>query len=1432
MPLDPAYPADRLAFMVADCGADVVVSVSGLLVTGGRTVLLDERAEAIASESAEPLGEVRVGPDKLAYVIYTSGSTGRPKGVAVAHRGVANLVAAMRPVLGAGEGVTTLQFASFSFDAAVLDVAVTLAAGGTLAIASEQVREDPGALAEMIRACGVSTASVVPSLLGVLDPAEVPGVENWVLGAERLTADLAARWSARARVWNTYGPTEATVISTVTRAPLDAGIRPDDAPPAIGAPIGNMRVFVLDDFLQPVPPGVVGEVYLVGPGLARGYIGRPGLTAERFLACPFVHSQRMYRSGDLAKWSADGQLHFAGRADEQVKVRGFRIEPGEVEAVLAAHPDVGQAAVVVREDRPGDRRLVAYVAPAAVLDSAELREHAAKVLPEYMVPAAIVALDALPLTLNGKLDRSALPAPDPVVEGGRAPGTPAEEVLCGLFAEVLGVERVGADDSFFELGGDSLLGMRLLARVRAVLDTEVSIRELFADPTVAGIARRLEGAAGRSRMALRARSRPEVLPLSFAQQRMWFLNRLDEAGPGVGAAYSLRLALRLSGEVDVASLEAAVGDVADRHESLRTVFPDVDGVPRQRILTGEAGRPPLIVEETSEDGLGHALSERAWREFDLRVELPWRVWLLRLAPTEHVLLLVAHHIASDGWSVGVLARDLGTAYTARVHGRAPGWAPLPVQYADYALWQRDVLGELDDPDSLISRQLAHWKKTLDGIAAETVLPRDRPRPAVPSFISGGAAIGLDARTHARLAELVERSRTTMFMVVHAALSVLLSKMGAGQDIPIGTAIAGRGEAQLEDLAGFFANTLVLRTDLGGDPTFAEVLDRVREADLAAYAHQDVPFERLVEELNPARSLSRNPLFQVMLAVQNVPEPRWDLPGLRITPMPPLDVPPARFDLAITLVEHRDRDGSPTGLGGGIRYAVDLFDEDTAGKLADRFVRVLEQVAADPEIRLSDLDLLDEGERARVVGEWNATALAVADDLLPDLVRARARRSPDTVALRCGADAVSYGELENRANRLARYLRRLGIGRESRVGLCLPRGVEMVVGVLAVWKAGGAYVPLDPAYPADRLAFMVADCGADVVVSVSGLPVAGGRTVLLDECAEAIASESAESLGEVRVGPDELAYVIYTSGSTGRPKGVAVAHRGVANLAAAMRPVLGAGEGITTLQFASFGFDAAVLDVAVTLAAGGTLAIASDEERGDPQALAEMIRASGVSVASVVPSLLGLLTPADVSGVTNWVLGAERLTADLAARWAGRTAVWNTYGPTEATVITTATPAPLDPELAPDDRPPAIGAPIGNMGVFVLDDYLKPVPPGVVGEVYITGPGLARGYIGRPDLTAERFVACPFAPDQRMYRSGDLAKWSADGQLHFAGRADEQVKVRGFRIEPGEVEAVLAAHPDVVQAAVVVREDQPGDKRLVAYVVPAALDRAELREYAA
>ncbi|WTV02691.1 amino acid adenylation domain-containing protein (plasmid) [Streptomyces sp. NBC_00045] len=1435
VPVDPEYPADRIAYMLANAEPVMVITdadTTSVLPQDSTAphLLLDAPGvrDAVASrDSADLPDSDRLSPAlpaHPAYVIYTSGSTGRPKGVVVSHAALVNYVVRCPQAYPHLAGSTVWHF-SVSFDAGITGLYGALVAGGRVVVAAlTSAPAEEGDRAGLPVSFLKATASHLPVLEGA-GRGFVPSGQL-MLGGEEVPAHAVTRWRRahpQVPVVVHYGPTEATVGCTDYRVPADAVLSAGTVP--IGRPMWNTRVYVLDAALSPVPAGVAGELYVAGAQLARGYLGRAGLTAERFVADPFatVPGSRMYRTGDVVRWSADGVLEFIGRADGQVKVRGFRIEPGEIQAVLADHASVGQVAVVVREDQPGDKRLTAYVvATTADFDAAVLRRHVEERLPDYMVPSAFITLDELPLTPNGKLDRKALPAPEYTTDAsGRAPRSPREEILCGLFAEILGVESVSIDDGFFDLGGHSLLATRLVSRIRTVLGVEVSIRSLFEAPTVAGLVDRLDE-GGRVREPLGRRVRPEVLPVSFAQRRLWFLGQLE----GVTATYNIPLAIRLTGALDVEALRAALVDVAGRHESLRTVFrQSPDGQPSQLVLDPIEGAPEARAEAVSADGVAAAVAAIVGAGFDLERDLPWRVRLLEVtdAPGEWVLVMVVHHIASDGWSMAPLAKDLSLAYAARCQGHAPAWEELPVQYADYTLWQREALGDEDDPDSVIAAQVAYWKHTLADLPEQLELPVDHPRPAIASADGASVGVQVSAETHARLVELSRSCGASVFMTVQAALAVLLSKMGAGQDIPIGTPIAGRTDDALDDLVGCFLNTLVLRTDVSGDPTFREVVERVREADLAAYAHQDVPFEQLVEILNPARSMARHPLFQVMLAFHNNAQPDLDLPGIQAV-SEPLRNTAAKFDLSVSLAEVHDEEGIPGGLLGQLEYRTDLFTAETVQSFAERLVRVLETVVAEPDRMVREVDVLGTDERERILRTWNDTDQEIPDGTVLDLFRARVARTPDALAVLSGDVELTYAELDARASRLAQELIALGVGRERLVGLCLPRGADMVVSLLAVWRAGGAYVPLDPEYPSDRLGYMVADSGAVVVLgttdTVKDLPSEAVHVLLLDEFVHADDTPSGEE-PPVAVDPDQLAYVIYTSGSTGRPKGVAVPHRGVANLAEVMRPVLGVHEGAVALQFASFSFDASVLDVAVTLAAGATLAIASSTERSEPEALAEMVKKSGVNVASVVPSLLGVLDPAALSAVENWVLGAELLTADLASRWTAGARMWNTYGPTEATVITTA--VELDRSIRPEDQPPPIGRPLGNARVYVLDAGLSPVPVGVAGELYIAGAQLARGYVGRPGLTAERFVADPFAvvAGSRMYRTGDVVRWSAEGVLEFVGRADGQVKVRGFRIEPGEIVAVLTGHEHVGQAAVVVREDRPGNKRLVAYVVPPA-----------
>ncbi|MFC1433676.1 non-ribosomal peptide synthase/polyketide synthase [Streptacidiphilus sp. N1-3] len=1418
LPLDPGYPAERLEYLLQDAAPVLLLSTravaAGLPPERPETLLLDDsrtETDAASAIGGRPL------PLSAAYVIHTSGSTGRPKGVLGTHRGLSNLFAAhlldlVEPArIAAGKSrLRAVHAASFSFDGS-WEPLLWLLAGHELHVVGESVLTDPAALLDLLAEQRIDFVDLTPTYLqelvhhGFLDPDRYRPA-TIAVGGEATPAALWERLCALPDtvVHDLYGPTECAVDAYGRHS---AG--PDGVPWA--APLANARAHVLDPALQPVPVGVPGELYLAGVGLARGYLHRPGLTAERFTADPFGTSgERMYRTGDLVRRRADGTLDFLGRTDDQVKLRGFRIEPGEIETVLRTHSQVAQAAVLIREDAPGDRRLVAYTVPVGEpgTDPAALRSHLAAVLPEHMVPTAFVELPALPRSVAGKLDRQALPAPGPVTAGaGRRARDAREEILCELFGAVLGTGQVGVDDDFFALGGHSLLAMRLVSRIRTALGAELALRAVFEAPTPARLAERLREERGGRRPVLAPAARPEPLPLSFAQQRLWVLHQLE--GPAAG--YTLPAAWRLSGPLDQDALAAAVRDLAVRHESLRTVFPQRDGRPYQRVLEPEQLGALTRAERSTEAELPARLAEAAAEGFAIDREPPLRVRVFQLAPEESVLLLVVHHIAGDEWSDQPLWRDLATAYRARAEGRAPQWQPLPVQYADYTLWHRELLGDAADPDSLRTRQLGYWQHTLTGMPEELALPYDRPRPQEGTRRGGAVGLVLAPALEGALRTLAREQGVSMFMVMQAAVAALLHRLGAGEDIPLGAPVSGRTDEGLEDLVGFFVNSLVLRTDLSGAPGFAELLARVREADLAAYEHQDLPFEQLVEAVNPTRSLARHPLFQVMVVHLAGPSGTPELQGLAARPEP-LGQHTAKFDLSFDFIEQ----GPGEGIQGWIEYSADLFDRRTVEQLAQRLLRLLEQVVADPALPLRDLDLLDPGELQQVLTGWNDTDRELAPTTLPELFRAQVARTPEALALVLGEQRLSYAELDARVERTALALAGLGAAPETTVAVALPRSVELVVALLAVHRTGAAYLPLDPDHPPERTAFMLADARPVTVVQ-GALPEspAGGTAAVLPE----------------RFDPRHPAYVIYTSGSTGQPKGVVVPHRGIVNRLLWMQDRYRLGADDRVLQKTPSGFDVSVWELFWPLSTGAALVLARPDGHRDPAYLAGLIQAEGVTTLHFVPSMLAAFldepAAADCTGLRRVLCSGEALPTALAARFHTLlpAELHNLYGPTEAAVDVTAAQIPPGADRVP------IGSPVWNTRAYVLDAGLRPVPPGVAGELYLAGVQLARGYLNRHGLTAERFVADPFgAPGARMYRTGDLARWNRSGALEYLGRTDDQVKIRGFRVEPGEIESVLGAHPAVAHCAVVLRE-----QRLVAYLVPApdvAPDPAVLRAHAA
>lgn len=1444
VPLDIDQPLERLAHVLADAAPAYVLTsptTDGRVADAAATtrrIRLDEIDFDGTGESVlSPVGRPAPTPDSVAYVIYTSGSTGRPKGVVAPHRGLVNLLNSHREQVftraahEAGHEHLDLGLAwSLAFDASVQPL-LWMLAGHTLHIVDELAQRDPALLTEQALRERWDFVELSPAQLDqVVEDGMLPenAVSTLGFGGDAATGRLWENLRARrGAAFNFYGPTECSVDALVAEVH-------DSDTPVVGRPVANLRAYVLDSGLAPVPSGAEGELYLSGPGVVRGYLDAPSLTATRFVANPFAGDSgdpahaRLYRTGDRVMWTPDGQIVYRGRVDNQVKVRGFRIELGEVDAALLRLPGVARAVSAIHTDGAGTAQLVGYLVGDA-LDPVAARTQLTEWLPAAMVPAALVVLCELPLTSNGKLDRKALPAPDfGALVSSRTPATDLERRLCELFSDILGLETVGVDDDFFALGGHSLSAAKLLARVRDSIGVELPLREVFDHPTVGGLAVRCENAgvaAGPTRPPLVARNHGDLVPLSFAQQRLWFLFRMEGPSP----TYNVPLTVRLHGDVDSAAMRRAVADVLARHESLRTVLTEGDGAGMQRVLG--AVESPFEVVETTPDAVDEQVRSAARYAFDLEHEIPLRVRLFTVTSNESILLLLVHHIASDELSTPILLRDLGTFYAAHTGADRAQPAPLPVQYTDYALWQRELLGDPRDETSLAGRQLDFWRNELAGIPAELDLPTDRPRPAVASFAGGGVELEIPSALAAAVRTAGRDTGATMFMMVHAAVALALSHSGAGEDIPIGSPTAGRPASELDDLVGFFVNMVVLRTDLSGDPTVRELLARIKSADIAAYAHQDVSFDRVVEALEPERSAARHPLFQVMAQYRNLPVPNAfeDLsPEVSLVPNDA-----AMFDLTFDVVDTPD--GS---MRVRVEYARDLFDHHTAEAFAARVVRGFAALAGDPDRALSRTDLLSDAERSWLRDgrpEPQPARPEPRPETLVDLFAATVAAAPDRQAVVAGGKTLTFGELDAWSDRIACALLACGVGPETVVGLRLPRGSGIVAAILGVWKAGGAYLAVDPDHPAERIDYMMRDAEVAVVLDEPALARCGA--------ARTDPVPLPELRGQVRA--DNTAYVVYTSGSTGTPKGVVVPQRGAVNLWETVRSrTYGDPEErqLQVLLSYTFAFDSSV-DQLLAMLGGHTVHVLADEMTADAEGIVGYVRGHRIDALDCAPVLMtqlvaeGLLDQAAEHRPSVLAVGGEAVPAELWADLASTPGLraLNIYGPTECTVD--ATVALMTPDVAPH-----IGQPVAGGRAHVLDRYLRPVPPGVPGELYVGGPHVTRGYLGRYGLTAGRFVADPFgAPGSRLYRTGDTVRWTsrAPHRLEYLGRNDDQVKIRGFRVELGEIETVLAGHPAVSAAAVVAREGEPGRRRLVGYVVPgsalpetAQVDGDSVRAYAA
>jgi amino acid adenylation domain-containing protein len=1422
VPLEAEWPAERLRFMAEDCGLDLVVCDSehaALVDSIGLTAVSADR-----DGGPEPPPLLEGDPAEAAYVLYTSGSTGTPKGVAVPHRAVNRLISGAPAYVELGPACRFLWLSPLTFDASVIELWGPLLTGGAVVV----MPPGPGRLerlAETIRREGATAALFISPQLHMVvdrDPRELEGLRHVLVGGDVLSADHVRRLLASGvvdEVVHCYGPTETTLFATVD---VIREVDPADSSLPIGRPIENTTCHVVDERLRPVPLGEQGELVIGGLGVALGYVNRPELTAQKFVPDPFAEPEsgaRLYRSGDLARWRPDGRLEFRGRIDQQVKVRGYRIEPAEIEAVLREQAEIEDAAVVARSDPSGHRRLVGYLVGPAEADVGELRDRLAQRLPSYMIPAAWVVLDSLPLTENNKVDRDALPEPAGAETDGAPPRDELERRVAALFDEVLRTEGVGRDDGFFELGGDSLLMTEVIARLAAETGVTLPLDMLLDAPTPATLARAVERAGERASEyafpPLVPQQRSPEAPISVSQEQICFLSDLDPTS----IAYQFQAVIWLNGELQVAALERALSEVVARHEIYRTTFPRHGAAWTARV------HDPFPVELQVEDLSAAsdpdvAFEQFAGAQFRRQIaldELPLVRWrLVRLGPTRHALLHQEHHLVHDGWSMMVLVRELRELYAAAATGAEPELAPLGAQYRDFAAWQRKLL-ETD----VAERQLSYWRELLADPPEPVALPYDRPHPARQTFRGDQVVLEIPSELAERLRAFAREEGVTPFTVMLSGFFALLHRYSGSGDLIVGSGLANRRLRELDALLGMFVNTAALRVDLGDDPVVTELLARVRGAVLGAQANQDVPFPRVVEAVAPARSSSHAPLYQSLFSVADAPLPELDAAGVSIVPDETPGNGSAKAEINVVVVNHERPGGAPPEPTVVWEYNADLFSPATAERMARDYLRLLESLIADPGRRVSGLGLLDDAERQRLLVTWNDTVSEYPrDSSVSKRFDEIARREPDALAVVSDRESITYGELDRRSNRLARHLRARGGSTGSRVGISLERSVEAIVAILAVLKAGGAYVPLDPGDPPERRQFVLDDAAISLVLDADLLSDPG------------IGEESDEPI-DAEVAPTDDAYVMYTSGSTGEPKGVVVTHRNVVRLVTG-QGYAEFGPDEVFLQMAPLAFDASTFEIWGALLNGARLVLYPGGAV-DLSELRATLERHGVTTLWLTAALFHQVVDMDVgalSGLKQLLAGGDVLSPDRvsrAMRALPGVRVINGYGPTEATTFSCCFDATSG---VPFDDSVPIGRPIANATAYVLDRELEPTPVGVPGELYIGGDGVARGYLNRPELTADRFLPNPFG-EGRLYRTGDLVRWRADGQLEFIGREDLQVKVRGFRVEPGEVETTLAGHPGVREAAVVAPADAKGDRRLVAHVaVDPAVDERELRSYLA
>ena len=1445
VPLDPEYPQERLSFMLEDTQVAVLLTQQHLIKRlpdyQKQIICLDTDWEVISEFSQENVTNA-VTANNLAYLIYTSGSTGQPKGVMIVHDALLNLVFWHQRTFEITALDKAGQVASIAFDAAVWELWPYLTAGASIYLVKSEILMSPVDLQDWLQEKKI-TISFLPTPVAEqllsLEWKDSTTVRTILTGGDKL--NQCPLNLLPFQLVNNYGPTENTVVTTSGK--VVSGRQDHHISPPIGRPIANTQVYILDENLRPVPIGVPGELHIGGNGLARGYLNRPELTKEKFIANPFNNGKKLYKTGDLARYLPDGNIEYLGRIDNQVKIRGFRIELGEIEAVLNQHPQIQTSCVIVREDNPTEKCLVGYIVAKkeTTPELTSIRQFLVNKLPAYMIPSALVILENLPQTPNGKIDRRALPKPElesTLLEKYVAARNPIEELLTQTWLQVLKVESVGINDNFFELGGHSLIATQIVSRIRNIFQVELPLNKLFAAPTVRELAHiitqlqqdKLELSADKAPLLL-PRAKDADLPMSFAQQRLWFLDQFEANS----VVYNMPTALRLLGKLQIAALEQSLQTIIHRHEALRTNFTTIDGQPIQVIREQKAGNKEQgivsivdlqhLPKTEQEIAVEQLTQQQMMTGFDLETEALIRVQLILLNETEQVLLVCMHHIVSDGWSMGVFVQELTQLYNAYCQNQPLPLTPLPIQYSDFAIWQRQWL-----QGDVLQNQITYWEQQLKDAPTLLSLPTDRPRPAVQTLVGATHEFALSVELTDKLIKLSQNQGCTLFMTLLAAYDTLLYRYTGQSDILVGSPIANRDRAEIEGLIGLFVNTLVMRTNLADNPRFSELLTRVREVALGAYAHQHLPFEMLVEALQPERDLSHSPLFQVMFNLQNAPVSELELNGLTVSSVPFKGVT-AAFDMTLFM------QNTDNGLVGVWEYNTNLFDHSTIERMIGHFVTLLEAVVNNPQERIDKLPILTADEKQKLLIEWNNTQSDYpVGKCLHQLFAQQVELTPDAVAVVFDDQQLTYQQLNTQANQLAHYLQSLGVGAEVLVGIYLERSLSMTVALLAVLKAGGGYVPLDVDYPQQRLTYISQDSQISVLITqeslLNSLPVEGVKVLVLDQEYEVFNSQSPENpFSEVL--PENLACVLYTSGSTGQPKGVILTHGALVNHSSAISEAFGLTSSDRVLQFAAFGFDVALEEIFPTWFKGGTVVLRPTQMFSSFANFAQFIEQQQLSVLTLtsaywhewmvavsqsyatVPQSLRLLT-----------VGGDTVLPETVAMWqqlvGNRITCLNAYGPTEASV--TAIIYDVQNFSSEKTNTVLIGRPVANTEIYILDSNLQAVPMGVKGELYIGGERLARGYLNRPELTQEKFIAHPFnnpksqIKNPKLYKTGDLARYLPDGNIEFIGRIDDVVKIRGFRVALGEIESLLIQHPDVICQVVILREDQPGHKQLVAYVV--------------